>query len=96
MKSVTASAAALLMLAIGLPSSAAQAELLDAKCDAFTLEGQFVFGETKRRTVSSLNREWYDSLLRRDTPYFERACSELARSVLTPSRSAMPWNIAKQ
>jgi hypothetical protein len=56
----------------------AQAELIDRKCDAFTLEGQYAYREMKLRLLNTFNQPLFDSILNGQAPAFAGDCAALA------------------
>ena len=56
----------------------AQAEHIERKCDAFTLEGQYGFREMKLRLLNTFNRPLLESISRGQAPNFAGDCAALA------------------
>lgn len=56
----------------------AQAEHIERKCDAFTLEGQYTFREMKFRILNSFNRPLFESISNGQAPAFAGDCAALA------------------
>lgn len=56
----------------------AQAEHIERRCDAFTLEGQYVYREMKLRLLNTFNRPLFDSIRSGQAPAFAGDCAALA------------------
>jgi hypothetical protein len=61
----------------------AQAEHIERKCDALTLEGQYAYREMKLRLLNSFNRPLFDSISRGRAPAFAGDCAALAANANT-------------
>lgn len=56
----------------------AQAEHVERKCDAFTLEGQYAYREMKSRLLNSFNLPLFESISNEQAPAFAGECAALA------------------
>jgi len=56
----------------------AQSEHVARKCDAFTLEGQYLYREFKRRMLNSLNQPLFDSISNAQAATFAGSCRDLS------------------
>ncbi|KPF63085.1 hypothetical protein [Porphyrobacter sp. AAP60] len=56
----------------------AQAEHIERKCDAFTLEGQYTYREMKLRLLNTFNQPLFESISNGQAPGFAGECAALA------------------